>query len=193
MASDNTTYRSVRGVLYDHDMKTILRCPGGYRGKVIIPASVTSVGRSFSGCHRLTAIHTAEDNASYRSVNGVLYDKDMQTLLFCPGGRRSAVVVPDGVTMIAHIGFFDCFHLRRIDLPASVRDLGYRVFWHCKALKRITCRATTPPQTKHDTFDTLYEEDAHYQSLPLYVPATSANAYRQDEAWGRFRNILPLE
>lgn len=193
VAPENAVYRSVRGVLYDHDMKTALRCPGGYRGKIVIPASVTSVGRALSACHRLTAIHTAEDNATYRSVDGVLYDKDMQTLLFCPGGRRGTVVVPEGVTTIAHGGFFDCFHLKRIDLPSTLDSLGYRVFWHCKALESITCRATTPPKTKRDTFETLYEEDAHYQSLPLYVPAASLDTYRQDEAWGRFRNILPQE
>lgn len=193
VAEGNTFYRSVHGVLFDHEMKTILRCPGGYRGKFVIPAGVTSVGKAFSGCHRLTAVHTAEGNATYLSVNGVLYDKDMHTLLYCPGGRRGTVVVPDGVTAISHVGFFDCFHLKRIDLPATLEGLGYRVFWHCKALERLTCRATTPPQTKRDTFETLYEKDAHYQSLPLCVPAASLDAYRQDKAWGRFQNILPLE
>lgn len=190
---ENTAFRSVRGMLYDHDMKTALRCPGGYRGKVVIPASVTSVGRALSACHRLTAIHTAKSNVVYRSVDGVLYDKDMQTLLFCPGGRRGTVVVPEGVTTITHGGFFDNFHLKHIDLPATLESLGYRVFWHCKALESITCRATTPPQIKQDTFEAIYEENAHYQSLPLYVPAASVDAYRRDEAWGCFRNILPLE
>ena len=54
---------------------------------VTIPDSVTSIGyRAFSGCPSLTAISVVPENPNYRSVNGVLLDKTLTTLVQCPGG-----------------------------------------------------------------------------------------------------------
>ena len=191
----NADYCSVRGVLYDKSKQTIICCPSAYRGKLSIPAGVTEItSAAFSGCHRLTSISVAKDNATFRSVRGILYDKSMQTLLTCPGAYRGSVVVPDGVTKVRSSGFFDCYvGLKSVDLPVSVESIGQRAFWHCKALQRLTCRATVPPQLEREAFDVVFEKNAQYQELPIYVPAASVEAYRADKDWGKFEKILPIE
>lgn len=191
----NADYCSVRGVLYDKSMQTIICCPSAYSGKFSIPASVTAImNATFSGCHRLKSIRVAKDNAVFCSVRGILYDKSMQTLYTCPGAYRGSVVVPDGVTKIRFGGFFDCYvGLKSVDLPASVGSVGSRAFWHCKALQRLTCRATVPPRLEREAFDVMFEKDAQYQELPVYVPAASVDAYRADKDWGKFEKILPIE
>lgn len=69
-----------------------------------LPASLRRLGsasaencRLFAECSELTAINVAPGNAVFRSVDGVLYSADGKTLIQVPGGKRGALVVPDGV------------------------------------------------------------------------------------------------
>lgn len=214
----NTAYSSVEGHLCDVGKEKLFYCPNGREGKVVIPermteihggafgtcnkvtavlvpASMKSINKyAFLDCHNLRSIHVDKDNADYCSMRGVLYDKSMQTLLTCPGAYRGSVVVPDGVMKILYGGFFDCYvGLKSVDLPASVESIGQRAFWHCKALQRLACRATVPPRLEREAFDVVFEKNAQYQELPVYVPAASVDAYRADKDWGKFEKILPIE
>ena len=52
----NTAYASEDGILYTHDMKTLLCCPGA-KTSVTIPDSVTSIGGwAFEWCYSLTSV-----------------------------------------------------------------------------------------------------------------------------------------
>ncbi len=87
------------------------------------------------------------DNATYTSVDGVLYDKDMKTLLRCPKGKEGVFVVPDGVEKIDRFAFMHCLLLTEIKLPTSVKVLGddggeqysssSRLFSHCYSLEKV--------------------------------------------------------
>lgn len=53
----NKHYRSVDGLLYSHDGKTLIRCPQGIRGDVKVMDGVTDIGReAFHGCSSITSI-----------------------------------------------------------------------------------------------------------------------------------------
>ena len=55
---------------------------------ITIPDGVTSIGdHAFSGCTSLTIIEVSPDNANYKSVDGILYDKNVNTLLVCPKAK----------------------------------------------------------------------------------------------------------
>jgi hypothetical protein len=67
-----------------------------------IPGSVTNIGDSaFTLCQSMTAITVNAQNAFYRSLNGVLFDKGETTLVAYPGGRGGGYTIPNGVTIIA--------------------------------------------------------------------------------------------
>ena len=54
-----------------------------------IPSSVTSINSyAFSGCSALSSFTVAEDNPNYRSVDGVLYDKELTTIVLYPKGKK---------------------------------------------------------------------------------------------------------
>lgn len=54
---NNTKYKSVDGVLYNHDMTEILFCPNAKTGHLIIPNSVKSIGAScFQNCKSLKTL-----------------------------------------------------------------------------------------------------------------------------------------
>ena len=86
------------------------------------------------------------ENSVYASRDGVLYDKEMKTLLRCPKGWEGKFVVPDGVEKIDRYGFFFCPLITEIQLPSSVKILGddggewalsSRLFGACYSLEKI--------------------------------------------------------
>ena len=57
VASDNSNYCSVDGVLFNKDKTTLIQYPGGKQGAYTIPNSVTSIGdNAFYGCASLTSV-----------------------------------------------------------------------------------------------------------------------------------------
>ena len=67
---NNTSYKSIEGILYNYDVTEILLCPRAKSGKVIIPNTVKRIAeKCFQGCTKLTmielprSIETIEDYA----------------------------------------------------------------------------------------------------------------------------------
>ncbi len=57
IASQNSDYSSVDGVLFDKYQTTLLQCPGGRAGRYAVPDNVASIGDyAFDGCANLKAI-----------------------------------------------------------------------------------------------------------------------------------------
>ena len=57
---------------------------------IYLPASCTSIdGNPFIECYALKEIVVNKDNPNFSSHDGVLYDKDMNTLIACPGSKSS--------------------------------------------------------------------------------------------------------
>ena len=118
---------------------------------VTIPASVTGTFNDdfenyyreiypvFGGCTSLTAINVDGNNTKYKSVDGVLYSKDMKTLLAYPAGKTNAsYTIPDGVTLINSYAFYDCTSLKEVTIPNSVTEIGDSAFLGCKSLTKVT-------------------------------------------------------
>ena len=71
-------------------------------GEVTLPATIKSIGGGvFADCSNITAFNVAADNANYVSVNGVIYTKDMSTVVLCPNAKTGTYTIADGVTTIA--------------------------------------------------------------------------------------------
>ncbi|GHT23856.1 hypothetical protein AGMMS4957_15990 [Bacteroidia bacterium] len=97
-----------------------------------VPSSVTNIGDLvFLGNCNLAAIDVAEDNPNYKSVDGVLYNKSQDTLLFYPGGKQGAFSIPEGVKTIKDDAFDICFSsisMPTISISGSVTDIPERIF-----------------------------------------------------------------
>lgn len=103
--------------------------------EVTIPANVTIIEQnSFSGCGKLRAIYVAEGNQAYQSVDGVLMTKDGTMVHTCPGAKEGTFVIPNGVTTIASLAFFDCQNLKRMVIPATLTTINERGFDFCDNL-----------------------------------------------------------
>ena len=106
---------------------------------VTIPNSVTSIGHlAFRGCSSLTDINVDPNNKYWCSVDGVLFSKDMKTLVAYPRGRAGAYKCPDGVTFIGDDAFVGCSSLTSVTIPNSVTSIGKYAFWYCSSLTSVT-------------------------------------------------------
>ena len=131
--------------------------------EIMIPASVRQLGaRPFTYCANLTGIWVDENNQTYvNDENGVLFTRDMTTLVEAPcmlkgdyivpetvvtinwgafsGCKElTSVVIADGVSVIEPVLFADCTALLSVVIPDSVEMISNAAFENCSSLKEIT-------------------------------------------------------
>jgi len=112
---------------------------------IMIPSSVTNIGSAaFIGCTNLTNITVDPFNPNYASIDGVLFNKSLTSILECPGGRAGSYAILNGVTNIGNYAFYECGSLTSVYIPASVRSLGFDAFYNCALLSKIFCSGNTP-------------------------------------------------
>ena len=107
---------------------------------ITVPQSVTSIGKgAFASCTSLESIEVSENSSAYTGKEGVLFTKDMKTLLaFPPGKQVSSYEIPDGVTYIEEYAFCRCDLLESIRMPDSVTGSGKSAFVNCRSLVSVT-------------------------------------------------------
>ena len=106
------------------------RACGGLTGTLTIGDSVTSIDdNAFAGCRGMTAISVSAGHPMYKSVDGVLFNKAMTTLLLYPLGRAGTYTIPDGVTSIGVAAFRDGSGLTSVTIPNGVTSIGKDAFY----------------------------------------------------------------
>ncbi len=105
---------------------------------VVIGNSVTAIGeQAFSFCKNLTAIQVDNSNINFSSLDGVLFDKEKELLIACPGGKERAYTIPNSVTTIGD-NAFALARLTSVTIPNSVTSIGNNAFIECDGLRSIT-------------------------------------------------------
>ena len=99
--------------------------------------SVTEIAlNAFAGCEKLTTINVAEANTVYASLDGVLYNKAMTSLIYC-SPRNQITAIPDTVTEICD-GAFATNGIKSLTIGANVTSIGANAFYKCAALAELT-------------------------------------------------------
>ena len=107
-------------------------------------------GESFVNLRALKSFVVDENNSNYTAVDGVLYTKDMKTLLCCPKAYEATeFTVPETVEVISRSAFSDC-KLEKIMLPEGLKRIESMAFLKAESLKEIVS----------------YKGDTIYASLP---------------------------
>jgi hypothetical protein len=154
----NLNYSSVDGVLYDKNQSYLVYYPQGRQGPFVVPGSVryivsdgfshcngltrvtigrnvTNIGGSsgglFDDCPALSAIEVEPGNKEFTSLDGVLYDNGIETLLRCPEGKEGSLQIPQGVKYISSRGCMNCIHLKNVTVPNSVTYIQWWSFLGC--------------------------------------------------------------
>ncbi|WP_232220024.1 leucine-rich repeat protein [Prevotella falsenii] len=231
---ENKNFKTADGVLFDKDMTTLLKCPDGKTGtynipegtlklsdeafsntekleKLVIPASLNNIGSNsavpFYICNAMKSFEVHKDNKTFASVDGVLFDKKIETLLKYPKGRSGEYVVPETVKKIGKYSFYEATELAKVTLPKSLSEIessafahikklttltlpenleqiGFGVFMNCTGLTEIHALAAVPPYCGTMAF---YNVD--FDHCKLFVPHGKANDYRMTTPWSSFKHI----
>ena len=87
--------------------------------------------------------------------------------------------------------FRDCSKLTQLTFPASLESLGEG---SCTSLRKIYCKATTPPTCPENPNNPGYGPFGPCSNLmieyPLYVPVGSSMQYRLAWGWSNFANVI---
>lgn len=129
-----------------------------YMLSLTLPASVTKLGTGlFSLCSNLCYIEIDEENPSYFSMEGIMYQRNPTAIYFVPKniqgdislheeireipssafqscGNLTSIVLPDGVKTIADGAFNNCQNLVEIAMGEAVESIGEYAFSKCYAL-----------------------------------------------------------
>jgi M6 family metalloprotease-like protein len=158
--NNNSYYSSSDGVLFNKDKTKLITCPGGKTGKYIIPDSVNYIEYSALQCYSLTSISFPDSviyielnwlwectnlaeilvngsNENYASVDGVLFNKDKTSLIFCPNGKTGKYIIPKDTVSIGEYAFYNCSNLTAIIISNTVTEIKSHSFYGCSNLKEI--------------------------------------------------------
>ena len=161
---------------------------------ITIPKSVTILGNNvFGGCFGLTSITVEKGNTKYDSrdnCNAIIETNSNKLITGCkntviPNSVTSigykafmdiknltSITIPNSVTSIEDYAFDNCKNITSITIPNSVTSIGDLAFSYCKGLTSITFKGSTPPNFEYDVFRGVDN------SIPVYVPANSIEAYK---------------
>ena len=106
---------------------------------VTIPKSVASTGvQQFRRCTNLVDITVDALNPAYSSLDGVLFNRSLTTLIRCPRGKAGAYVIPPTVASLGLESLYGCTGLSSVAIPDSVTSIGWSAFAGCTGLTEIT-------------------------------------------------------
>ena len=125
--ADTKFFVSIDGVLYDREMKTLIRYPQNKDGAVFtVPEGISTIEwYAFSGATHLTSI----------KLPGGTTEIGSRAFMNCT--NLTKIEIPQTATTIGSRAFSGCASLVDICLPSSVFEIGHRAFSHCTSLERV--------------------------------------------------------
>ena len=124
--TNNRSFRSADGVLYNNDMTELICCPGAFSGGFAVPTSVkriwSSAFQSCIGMTRLSIPESVTEIGAY-ALNG------------CE--KLSVLRLPSGLTSIPRALAADCHTLTSVYLPAGITRVEEFAFYDCQNLRDV--------------------------------------------------------
>ena len=172
-----------------------------------IPSTVNTIDNSFADSKISVTVDAG--NASYSSLDGVLYNMEKTRLIYCPNTKigsftlpatvlsiqseafynctgLTSITLPNGFTTIESYAFENCTGLLSVYLPVSVNSISHGAFFNCSGLTTINANRTTPVDLS-SAYDVFY--NVSKTACTLVVPSGSVDLYKAAAQWKDFSFI----
>ncbi len=127
-----------------------------YVTEIKIGKNVKEIGNwSMTNNHLLEKFTVSEENEGFCSVDGVLYTKDMKTIVYCPNTKDGEYTVADGVELVRSKAFYKCNKLAKVVLPDTIKEIEEKAFFRCEAIAELNLPNTLTAIGK-DAFSYCY-------------------------------------
>ena len=222
VASDNSYFTAVDGVLFDKAMTTLKVCPVGKTGQYTVPEGTETIDENaFGRCSGLSAITlpstltTISDEAFYRctGLSALVIPNSVTSIgenAFYRCSSLKGITLGSGMTKIGESTFYYCTGLENITVPDGYTSLGYEAFAGCSALKTVDLPSTITAigaeafsscsslekfisrTTAPVTISADTFDDVELSSCQLFVPEASIESYKADSQWSKFGSIAAI-
>jgi len=148
---------------------------------VYIPKGVKNIGKeAFRNCTGLEKITVEDNNCCFKSIDGVLFDKECKELIQYPQGNiKISYIVPSSVSTIGEYSFAVTKNLVSVIIPESVKEIRAYGFAWCNRLSQLVVNRKAKDTNKE---------------LKIYVPKDSLEIYKRAEGWREYTgNIFPKD
>ncbi|WP_455530328.1 leucine-rich repeat protein [Ruminococcus sp.] len=108
--------------------------------KIELPSSITIISNNaFIYYLGLEQFDVSADNPYFCDVNGVLYNKDLTSLIRFPANSTvTDFSFPSTIISTSPLAFYSCEKLKSVKMDNKLSDLGGAAFMGCKNLKSVT-------------------------------------------------------
>jgi hypothetical protein len=131
--------RALESITLPESLTSIGECAFQYGNSltsVTISKNVTTIG--FAAFEECGKINVDTENPNYSSDNGILFNKNMTTILHYPNsGGATTYEIPNTVTTLGSGVFSACKDLTSVKIPASVRSIPIWTFTGCTSLTDV--------------------------------------------------------
>lgn len=124
-------------------------------------------------CPNLKEVEVDPENPYFIVVDGVLYNKEMTQLYYCPPGKEGELTIPEGVKIIGHMAFQDCSKLTAIYLPSTVEVIMEGAFGGNSRLASLVVNDENPYYKSLD--HVIYTQDG--EELVAYAAGKAKTYY----------------
>lgn len=111
----------------------------------------------------------------------------------------TGVVIPEGIVEIGYQAFIGCRYIKELHLPSTLKKIGNAAFYTFNdkpsKLRKVIIDAVEPPACGEMVFGSRFnaKEGNDRDSIVLYVPVGSVQAYRAQKQWDYFNYIVDVE
>lgn len=216
------TYNATRTRTYRDEFRCVPEGNLGYKVRAILDGEYTGLytlacNHTASGYNSQTLVDSEIWNRKSSIINCIVGDcvtwihdsvfyncQNMETVYiantvyhihdyaFAGCSKLTELNIPDSVQYIGDYAFERCSNLVTVTIGTGITQIRRNAFINNPSLTSVTIKATTPPQITVSNVDPPFIVDDN--AYPIYVPAESVQAYKNDDKWGRYyyNRIQPI-
>lgn len=147
VSDENESFKATDGILFSKDGKSLVLCPMGKTGIIIINDNTEQIGKLAFSQSKADAVimpeklktvgYMAFANSAMKHVNIPISVINLDKAAFFNCKNLESVNLPESISAIADALFFGCAMLDNVSLPKGVVSIGEEAFAYCEGLKNI--------------------------------------------------------